>query len=70
MATIRTYYHMPTWADVLAYWRYYGRTYTWDREWNCYAHDERYNPRTGERAIFVYDAALTVAVDARPHEAA
>jgi hypothetical protein len=70
MATLKTYQRMPTWADVLTFFRFIERMYTWDDAWNCYANDYRANPVTGERAVFVYDATLTVAVDARPHEAA
>jgi len=61
---------MPTWADALHFWRFAGREYTVDAEWNCYANDRRYNPVTGEAVVFVYPAVLTPAVDARPHEAA
>jgi hypothetical protein len=61
---------MPTWNDVLYFYRFIERRYSFDQEWNPFAIDTRANPRTGERVAFVYDAALTVTVDARPHEAA
>jgi len=67
MTTLR---RMPTWEDVLEWYRFVAREYTWDAEWNCYANDVRANPRTGERVVFVYDAPLTAVVDNRPHEAA
>lgn len=65
-----TFQRMPTWEDVLTYYRFIAREYRFDQEWNPFAVDTRANPRTGERVIFVYDAPLTAVVDNRPHEAA